>query len=128
MTDSTIVSTDRPDALVQLQRLEGLALGLAALALYAGTGASWGLFALLLLAPDLSMVGYLGGPWLGALCYNLGHSLLGPLLLAGLGWALALPLVLSLGLIWLAHVGLDRALGYGLKRASHFRETHLGRL
>jgi hypothetical protein len=105
-------------------RTEGVvALG-CALLLYAATDRSWWLFAALLLVPDVAMLAYLGGPRIGALAYNCVHSYVGPLILAvatggnGLGFALAL--------IWCAHCGMDRALGYGLKYHTAFGHTHLG--
>jgi Domain of unknown function (DUF4260) len=82
----------------------------------------------LLLAPDLSMVGYLGGPRLGAVTYNLVHNLAVAALLIGVGWFAALAPVALAGALVLAHVGMDRALGYGLKLPSDFRDTHLGRI
>ena len=103
-------------------RLEGLAvLGLCA-ALYAESGAPWWFFLALLLVPDISMAGYLGGPRLGAALYNAAHSYVGPVLL----WALV-PAAAPVALVWGAHVGMDRCLGYGLKGRS-FGETHLGTL
>jgi hypothetical protein len=82
----------------------------------------------LLLAPDLSMVGYLGGPRLGAVTYNFAHNLVVALAALGIGWVAAIaPLALA-GAILGAHVGMDRALGYGLKLPTDFRDTHLGRI
>src|SRR5262249_41216650 len=106
-------------------RAEGLAIFAAALALYAHAGYAMGFFAALFFVPDLSMLGYLGGPRWGALFYNSAHSLLGPLLLGGVA-VLALPAAAPYALIWAAHVGFDRALGYGLKYATAFGHTHLG--
>ena len=111
-----------------LLRLEGAAVLAAAVWGYALTGASWGLFAVLLFMPDLSMVGYLRGPRVGAAAYNAVHTYAAPLALAAVaalaGWSLGLPVAL----VWAAHIGLDRALGYGLKRPDGFRQTHLGAL
>jgi len=109
-------------------RLEGLALLAVALLLYRNTHASWLLFAGLFLLPDISFAGYLFGPRIGALAYNTAHSTLGPLIVAALDLAWPSPHSLTIALIWLAHVGFDRALGYGLKKASGFRDTHLGRI
>ncbi|HVM24831.1 MAG TPA: DUF4260 family protein [Candidatus Limnocylindrales bacterium] len=82
----------------------------------------------LLLAPDVSMVGYLGGPRLGALLYNLVHNLAIGLLALAVGWLTAIaPLALA-GALLVAHVGMDRSLGYGLKLPTDFRDTHLGRI
>ena len=111
-----------------LLHLEGLSLLIVAVTLYARNGASWWLFAVLLLAPDLSMLGYLGGPRLGSQVYNLAHTSVLPLLLASVSLMIDLPLALALALIWLTHIGMDRALGYGLKYASGFRDTHLERV
>ena len=82
----------------------------------------------LLLAPDLSMIGYLGGPRLGAITYNLAHNLVTALGLLAIGWFAALAPLALLGTILVAHVGMDRTLGYGLKLPTDFRDTHLGRI
>lgn len=108
-----------------LLRLEGLAiLGLTAF-LYAQAGYSWWLFAGLFLVPDLSFAAYLGGRHPGALAYNLTHSEVGPVVL-GVAGLTVMPGLLPVALIWGAHVGWDRMLGYGLKYASSFDHTHLG--
>lgn len=111
-----------------LLRIEGIALFVAALAGYWLSGASWWLFALLILAPDLSMLGYLRGPRVGAYAYNCFHITLWPLVLLVGGHLAGSTLCVSMGLIWLAHIGIDRALGYGLKLPTDFRDTHLGRI
>lgn len=82
----------------------------------------------LLLAPDLSMIGYLGGPRLGAVTYNLAHNLIAALGLVALGWFAPVAPVALIGAVLLAHVGMDRTLGYGLKLPTDFRDTHLGRI
>lgn len=109
-----------------LLRLEGLLLGALSLWLFSRTGESWWLFAALILAPDLAMLGYLAGTKPGALLYNAAHTLIGPGMLVMAGLTLTSPTCLAVGLIWSAHVGLDRALGYGLKYPSRFADTHLG--
>ena len=111
-----------------LLRLEGLALFLGAADLFAHQGASWKLFAVLFLAPDLSMLAYVFGSRAGALSYNAAHSTLGPIALAAASFFVPQPLPLPIALIWAAHIGIDRALGYGLKYASAFGDTHLGRI
>jgi hypothetical protein len=111
-----------------LLRLEGLAALAAALAFYAHAGFSWPAFAALLLAPDLSMIAYLAGPRTGAIGYNLAHFYALPLALLFVGSAGGVPVAAAGGLIWIAHIGLDRALGYGLKYPTGFGDTHLGRL
>jgi hypothetical protein len=109
-------------------RLEGLALFLGMTLLYWCWDGSWWIYAALFLAPDLSFLGYLAGPRLGAILYNAAHSYMVPMALMTAGFAIAEPLVLSVAMIWLAHIGFDRALGYGLKYASGFGFTHLGRI
>ena len=111
-----------------LLRLEGLAVLAGALIAYDQVGAGWGAFALLFLLPDLSMLGYLRGARTGALMYNAAHSYLGPAALVALGALGAQPVALALGLIWVAHIGFDRMLGYGLKYRDGFGATHLGRI
>jgi hypothetical protein len=111
-----------------LLRLEGLALFILATWAFAYTGTSWWLYAVLFLGPDLSLAGYLAGPRLGAVAYNVLHSTLGPALLAGLGLFLDHSMLLGIAAIWAAHIGFDRMLGYGLKYASGFNDTHLGRI
>ena len=111
-----------------LLRIEGAALAAAAVYVYYRIGANWWLFAALILAPDLSMLGYLAGTRVGAIAYNALHVTLGPLVCAGLGFLLPSFDLLSIALIWAAHIGVDRALGYGLKYAAGFGFTHLGRI
>lgn len=107
-------------------RLEGLAVFAVAIYLFARGGHSWMLLALLFLVPDLSFAGYLAGPRVGAWIYNALHSYVGPLAIAAAFVLTGRPPVLAL--IWLSHIGFDRALGYGLKYPAGFHETHLGRI
>jgi hypothetical protein len=74
------------------------------------------------------MLAYLTDAKTGAIVYNAAHSYLAPVALMTLGFGLAEPLTLSIAMIWLAHIGIDRALGYGLKYAAGFGVTHLGRI
>ena len=109
-------------------RLEWLAVFAGSVIAYGSLDFSWLLFAVLILAPDLSMLGYMAGPRAGATSYNAVHTLLAPALLGLLSWWLALPLLTALALILLAHIAADRALGYGLKYATDFKDTNLGRI
>jgi hypothetical protein len=111
-----------------LLRIEGAVLALAAVAMYYRLDANWWLFAVLILAPDLSFAGYLADTRVGAIAYNTMHVTLGPLICAALGLLLPQFDLLSVALIWAAHVGIDRALGFGLKYGAGFAFTHLGRI
>jgi hypothetical protein len=111
-----------------LLRLEGLTLFAGMTLLYAVWGGSWWIYAILFLAPDLSFAAYLADPKTGAIVYNAAHSYMVPVALLTAGFALASPLWLSVAMIWMAHIGIDRALGYGLKYWAGFGFTHLGRI
>jgi hypothetical protein len=104
---------------------EGAAVLIFVLLFYARGHFGWWLFALLFLAPDLSMLGYLANVKLGASQYNLVHTTVGPVCLLFVAALLPSSRLLSLALIWLAHLGFDRMLGYGLKYPTPFKDTHL---
>jgi hypothetical protein len=109
-------------------RAEGIAAlaGGAAAWLALGGEPLW--FVALLLVPDLSMAGYLRGPHAGAITYNLGHNWAVAGAVVGLGLVIRQDPVTLAGVLLLAHVGIDRALGYGLKYPTAFQDTHLGRI
>lgn len=109
-------------------RLESFAACIGAVVAYHQLGGSWAMFAALFLVPDLSMLGYLAGPRVGAVAYNTAHSYLFAAGLAVLGFTLAAPVLVLVAAISAAHVGFDRTLGYGLKYGSAFGHTHLGTL
>ena len=110
----------------EILRFEGALVLTCAMTAFAWHGGLWSLFALLFLIPDLSMLGYLAGSRVGAVSYNVAHSYVLPLV-AGLIGAVCLQSILLDGaLIWIAHIGFDRMLGYGLKYGSAFGHTHLG--
>jgi len=130
MTDTATTETTgaASGGLRTLLRLEGLALFAGMTLLYAVWGGSWWVYAILFLVPDLSFAAYLAGPRFGAAIYNAAHSYLAPMALMVTGFAASEPLILSIAMIWLAHIGIDRALGYGLKYSAGFGFTHLGRI
>lgn len=109
-------------------RLEGLCVLVAASIAYSKFGLGWGTFALFFLTPDLSLLGYLAGPKVGAVSYNLAHSYIGAVACLVAGFDFPAPTILCVGIIWCAHIGFDRALGYGLKYPDGFGFTHLGRI
>src|SRR4051794_23627728 len=108
-----------------LLRVEGLAILAGSLAVYFDGGFGWLLLVALVLAPDLAMLGYLAGPRVGATTYNVAHTYAGPVVLATVGVIGDIETATQLALIWFAHIGADRLLGYGLKYSSAFADTHL---
>ncbi|SDK18840.1 protein of unknown function [Methylophilus rhizosphaerae] len=109
-----------------LLRIEGLCVLAVSLLTYTKFGSGWGTFALFFFAPDLSFLGYLAGPKVGAVSYNFAHSYIGALAALAIGIFLSAPIAITAGIIWAAHIGFDRALGYGLKYSAGFGFTHLG--
>lgn len=111
-----------------LLRAEGAAVALVMAVLAWRLGPTWWLAVLVLAAPDLSLAGYAKGPRVGAALYNAAHTYLGPVLAAG-GWlVLGSGTMAAIAALWALHIGVDRALGYGLKSPAAFGETHLGRV
>ena len=108
-------------------RVEGLAYALVSAALPWQSGPSLATVVIVLIAPDLAIAGYLGGPAIGAAVYNLAHSTVGPLALGGWGLFAGSRTTVEVALLWLAHIGADRALSFGLKHRTGFDDTHLGR-
>jgi hypothetical protein len=111
-----------------LLRFEGLAVLVAALALYFKSGFGWLLLILLILAPDLSLIGFAGGPRVGAACYDAVHTYVLPIALGVVGVLSDASTAVQISLIWLAHIGMDRFVGYGLKYPTGAKETHLQRV
>jgi hypothetical protein len=111
-----------------LLRLEGLTVLAGAVALYFEAGYGWVLLAVLALAPDLAMLAYLAGPRAGAASYDAVHTYAVPVALGVAGVVAGIDWAVQVALIWLAHIGADRALAYGLKYPTHFKDTHLQRV
>jgi hypothetical protein len=114
------------DCIPLLLRVEALIELAVAVTAYRHAGGTWLLFAGLFLVPDVSMAGYIVGPRAGARLYNLGHTYIAPALLALVGVVMAIKVAYLSALIWAAHIGFDRILGYGLKYPTAFHATHLG--
>jgi hypothetical protein len=130
MTDTT---NERPTGAATggvkiLLRLEGLTLFAGMTMLYAVWDGSWWIYFILFLAPDLSFLAYLANAKIGAIVYNAAHSYMAPVAMMTSSFALGSPLWLSIAMIWMAHIGFDRALGYGLKYSAGLAFTHLGRI
>lgn len=111
-----------------LLKSEELLQFLGAIAVLTQLDFPWWYFPALLFLPDVSMLGYLISPRLGALTYNFGHhkGLAVALDLAGV-WLKSPGLELT-GIILFAHSSFDRLMGYGLKYPDQFKHTHLGML
>ncbi len=101
---------------------------LLTLVLYWSSDFSLLLFFVLLFVPDFSMLGYVINNRIGAIVYNVGHSFLLPLVLLCISIYLQNALLVSISFIWLAHIFMDRALGFGLKYADSFKHTHIQNL
>jgi hypothetical protein len=111
-----------------IQRAEGLAIFLAATTVYFYSDFSILLYIIFLLVFDIFMLGYLINNKIGAISYNIGHSLIAPSLLVLVFLVTDSRFILSLTCLWFAHVGIDRAFGYGLKLSKGFKHTHLGEI
>ncbi|WP_119632539.1 DUF4260 domain-containing protein [Methylocaldum marinum] len=120
------MSGETTGAVRLMLRLEGLCVLLAAVLAYSKLGFSWGTFAFFFLTPDVSFLGYLAGSRVGAITYNAAHSYIGAIACLLVGFLLPAPVLSCAGVIWCAHIGFDRALGYGLKYSVGFGFTHLG--
>lgn len=108
-----------------LLRLEGLVVLAVGIVVYARIEASWMLFALLFLVPDVSMVGYLKDQKIGATAYNAVHTYVGPAFLGAAAYWFGSGLAGQIAVIWVSHIGFDRLFGFGLKYPSGFGDTHL---
>lgn len=115
-------------AVRMLLRLEGAAAFVLAVGLYLRSGGSAWLFIPLVLAVDGSMVGYLANPKLGAISYNAFHNWAVGLIVLAIGLLNGNDAITVAGSLLVAHVGMDRMLGYGLKYPTAFTDTHLGRI
>jgi hypothetical protein len=115
-----------PKGVRNLLRVEGLVVFAAAIAAFVVTGGNWWLFAVLILAPDLAFLAAAAGEKAMARAYNIAHTYTAPAVLAGVGLVAGWTLAVSIAIIWIAHIGIDRALGYGLKYERVAQATHLG--
>ena len=105
---------------------EAFVFFIASLIAYSLTGSGWWFFLIFLLVPDLFMVGYVKDSKLGALIYNIGHSYITPFILLGIFLLFHSLVLLPISIIWIAHISMDRMLGFGLKLDTNFKDTHLG--
>lgn len=111
---------------IVFQKVEGFSILVFAVYTFSQFGLNWWWFIGLLFLIDLFMIGYAFDKKIGALVYNIGHSLTVPVLLWLASWQLESSVFMTLSLVWFAHIGMDRAFGYGLKLYKGFNYTHLG--
>ncbi|WP_299520763.1 DUF4260 domain-containing protein [uncultured Serinicoccus sp.] len=113
---------------VWFQRMESAAIALLVVVAFVQLGFAWWWLIAVFLVWDLSMLGYLASPRLGAILYNAGHSYLGPVAVLALTWVVADDARWAefVALSWAFHIAVDRLLGYGLKFTDRFTHTHLG--
>lgn len=109
-------------------QLEGLAVFVVGAVAFGRLGGEFLWFLPALLLPDLAIAGYLAGPRAGALVYNLFHNWALGLAVTGAGLVLGVTPLAIAGAVLIAHTGMDRSVGYGLKFMSGFGDTHLGRI
>jgi hypothetical protein len=131
MSTQNLISNIKTPSLTMpriLLHLEGVAVLVAAIVIYANQQFNWWVFALFLLTPDLPMLLYLINPRLGSVVYNLVHTIIFPVTLAIFSVFNGNDLGLQIALIWAAHIGMDRAFGYGFKYPGDFKQTHFSRI
>jgi hypothetical protein len=123
-----LTSSTKSSLPVVLLRAEGLAVLISAIAVYAHLRGNAWLFVLLLFTPDVFMLGYLKNVQLGSIIYNIGHTYLVPIVVLAIALYAESFLGVQIAIIWFAHIGLDRLMGYGLKYPTNFKDTHLQRV
>lgn len=111
-----------------LLHIEGLFILLLCLLFYYTGGFSWILFIVLLFTPDLTALGYLVNIKIGTFTYNLVHTYTFSLILILLGVLFSFYILVAIGIIFTAHIGMDRLCGFGLKYPTEFKDTHLNRV
>lgn len=112
----------------QIIRIEEAALFLLSWYFFCDAGFAWWWWWVWLLAPDISMVGYLINARIGAYLYNFVHHKAIAVLVILIGTMSLSPWLAAAGWLLLGHSSMDRVFGYGLKYLSGFKDTHLGRI
>ena len=128
LKESSISSQYTSGGVKLLLRVEGLCVLIASCIVYNNINSDWKEFFWLFFIPDISLLGYLVGKKFGAIAYNTLHSYILPINLFLIAYLANHPQIFPYIIIWVAHIGFDRVLGYGLKYASGFNDTHLGKI
>ncbi|KAA8734446.1 DUF4260 family protein [Acinetobacter qingfengensis] len=126
MNDTKNTLTSTQSNVRKILQIEGLCVLVLSLIVYEKFGIGWGTFAIFFLTPDISLLGYLLNSKIGSVFYNAAHSYLLPFVILGLGIYFNVSIMWATAIIWTAHIGFDRMLGYGLKYSNGFHFTHLG--
>jgi hypothetical protein len=108
--------------------LESVVIFLGSLLIYLFLSGNWIIFLVLLFSPDIFMVGYIKNSRIGSINYNIGHVYAWSVLLILIGILIGLDILILLSLICIAHISIDRAMGYGLKYPSDFKDTHMQKI
>jgi hypothetical protein len=111
-----------------LLRLEEIAMLCISIYLLYALKVDWWFYLLMILGPDISMVGYVAGPKVGAFSYNLFHHKMIAIVVFIIGVTSSTWLLQAIGAVLFGHSSMDRIFGYGLKYNSAFSETHLGKI
>ncbi|HFJ9426826.1 DUF4260 domain-containing protein [Bacillus cereus] len=112
----------------RIVHFEGMVVFLATIYMYSIYEFNWIIFFVFLLAPDLSMLAYGINNHVGAKIYNVCHTYIISILIVLIGVYFKIDTVIMIGLIWTAHIGMDRMFGYGWKYETDFKDTHIQRL
>ena len=111
-----------------LLHIEGLTFFVLSTFIYFYLDGSVWMYIILLLAPDIGILGYATkNNKIGSYIYNAFHTYTLPVALGVLTWFFGPQVIVSISLIWIAHIGMDRISGYGLKYETNFKDTHLQR-
>ncbi len=126
INEKTRISMSQPKL---FSHLNGLALFIGSVVAFGVVSGDWLAFILLLLVPDLFMLGYMANTKIGAWIYNFGHSYVLAIPVIVVGVALDHNTILSIGIILMAHIGMDQVAGYGYKYGdAEFSHTHMNRI
>lgn len=109
-------------------RFEGLCVLILGTIIYLRFSFDFYHFLIFFFTPDITLLGYFVNKKIGAILYNISHSNILPLILLAYAILFANPFTMKISIIWLCHIGFDRALGFGLKSEDSFFITHLGNI
>lgn len=109
-------------------KAEELAMFVLGIYLFSTLGLEWWWFLVLILLPDISMIGYAFGNKIGAYSYNFFHHKAIAIVVYLIGIYVNNTTIQLIGIILFSHSAMDRMFGYGLKYNTSFHDTHLGKI